>query len=329
MTATTVFSARRIRTMNPMQPEATHVAVRDGRILAVGDLARMREWGEFSLDERFAGQVLMPGLVEGHSHLMAGGLWQFPFVGYHARTAPDGMVWSGCRDFDEVVQRLADLEAKLTDPAQPLVAWGFDPIFFGTGRMTVRHLNRVSATRPVVILHASHHLMNVNTPALAQAGITRDTEVEGIARFPDGEPSGELQEFAAMFPIQRLIGNVFRLTGASESGLRLFGRIAQLAGVTTATDLVNDLSDDNAALMGRLTAEDDYPVRLVPAFIGLDGSLSPAAGVARVRERMAANTGKLHYGLVKIVADGSIQGFTARLRWPGYFNGNGMDAPTR
>jgi predicted amidohydrolase YtcJ len=265
--------------------------------------------------------VLMPGLVEGHSHLMAGGLWQFPYVGYHPRTAPDGTEWRGCRDFDDVVQRLAQLEATLTDPDQPLVAWGFDPIFFGTERMTVRHLDRVSTTRPVVVMHASQHLMNVNGLALAKAGITREAEVEGIARFADGEPSGELQEFAAMFPIQRLIGNIFRLTGTSETGLRMFGQIAQLAGVTTATDLVNDLSDDNAAMLSRLTAEEDYPVRLVPAFIGLDGALSLEAGVARVRSRMAVNTAKLHYGLVKIVADGSIQGFTARLRWPGYFNG--------
>ena len=163
----TVFSARKIITMNPMQPEASHVAVRDGRVLAVGDLDRMRAWGRFDLDERFARQVLMPGLVEGHSHLMAGGLWQFPFVGFHARTAPDGKPWSGCRDFDEVVQRLARIEAEMGDAQRPLVAWGFDPIFFGSERMTVAHLDRVSSTRPVVVLHASQHLMTGNSAALA------------------------------------------------------------------------------------------------------------------------------------------------------------------
>ena len=326
MNHTTVYQARKIITMNPMQPEATHVAVRDGRILAVGSLDRMREWGTFELDTRFAGQVLMPGLVEGHSHLMAGGLWQFPFVGFHSRTAPDGKVWVGCRNFDEVVARLIELEARIDDPAKPLLAWGFDPIFFGSERMTVRHLDRVSATRPVVILHASQHLMNVNSAALAAAGITRDTEVEGIARFEEGEqrgePTGELQEFAAMFPITRLTGNIFRVAGATEQSLRLFGQIAQLAGVTTATDLVNDLSDDNVEVLKRVTAEADYPVRLVPAYIGLDGSLSREAGSARVRSRVASNTDKLHFGLVKIVTDGSIQGFTARVRWPGYFNGH-------
>ena len=35
---TTIYRARRILTMNPARPEATHVAVRDGRILGAGSL---------------------------------------------------------------------------------------------------------------------------------------------------------------------------------------------------------------------------------------------------------------------------------------------------
>lgn len=318
-----VFQARKILTMNRQQPEATHVAVRDGRVLAVGDLERMQALGSYTLDPRFCDQVLMPGLVEGHCHLMAGGLWKFTFVGYHARTAPDGTVWEGCRDFDEVIERLAEVERRMAEPMAPLLAWGFDPIFFGAERMTADHLDRVSTTRPVVILHASQHLMNVNRAAMAAAGITRDTDIEGVVRFPDGEPSGELQEFAAMFPITRLTGNIFRVTGSDPSSLRMFGQMAQLAGVTTATDLVNDLSDANAAALAEVTADPDFPVRLVPAYISMDGSVNRAQGAERIRARQAgaADNGKLHYGLVKIVADGSIQGFTARLLWPGYHNG--------
>lgn len=319
----TVFQARKILTMNPQQPEATHVAVRDGRVLAVGDLARMQTLGAYALDSRFADQILMPGLVEGHCHLMAGGLWNFTFVGYHARTAPNGTTWQGCRDFDEVIERLVTVERSMTDSKAPLLAWGFDPIFFGSERMTADHLDRVSTTRPVVILHASQHLMNVNRAAMAAAGITRDTDIEGVARFPDGEPNGELQEFAAMFPITRLTGNIFRVTGSSPASLRMFGQMAQLAGVTTATDLVNDLSDANAAAMAETTTAPDFPVRLVPAYVCMDGSMNRAQGGKRIRTRQteAAGNSKLHYGLVKIVADGSIQGFTARVRWPGYHNG--------
>lgn len=319
---TTVFSSRKIITMDPSNPTATHVAVRDGRILSAGSLERTKAWGDFDLDERFADRVLMPGLVEGHCHLMAGGLWMFPYVGFHERTGPDGRRWAGCRSFDDVVQRLREAHEAMGGGEEPLIAWGFDPIFFSDERMSVRHLDQVSTSRPVVILHASQHLMNVNSATLRKAGITRDTEVEGVVKMDDGDPSGELQEFAAMFSVARLIGNLYQVLGTSETGLRLFGQLSQRAGVTTATDLVNDLASDNVELLQRLTAEPDYPVRLVPAYAALDGSVANADGAARVRRRQKENTDKLFFGPVKLVADGSIQGFTARLRWPGYFNGH-------
>ena len=77
----TVYRAKVIHTMNPMQATATHVAVRDGRILAVGDLAQASAWGAFELDERFADKVLLPGFVEGHCHLKEGGMWDSPYLG--------------------------------------------------------------------------------------------------------------------------------------------------------------------------------------------------------------------------------------------------------
>ena len=319
--AITVFRARRILTMNQMQPAATHVAVRDGRILAVGNADRVAAWGSFTLDDRYADQVLMPGLVEGHAHLTAGGLAQFTYVGYFDRPAPDGSTWPGCRAFDDVVARLKAADAAMSDPAEPLLAWGFDPIFFGAQRMTAGHLDRVSTTRPVVILHASHHLMNVNRAALRLAGITRDTEAEGIARDAQGEPNGELQEFAAMFPVLRVIGNGFRAAGTSEFGLRAFGQLARRAGVTTSADLGNDPSDDGYDTLHRVTAEDDYPVRIVPGAMSLTHARSLEEHASIVRRRMQGNHERLHYGIVKLFADGSIQGFSARLRWPGYYNG--------
>ena len=216
MATTTLFRAARILTMNPMQPEATCVAVRDGRILAVGDERQASAWGEGDWDDRFAGKVLMPGLVEGHSHLFEGKLWQYPYVGYYDRRGPDGRLWTGLRSFDAVVARLSEFERDLRAPSEPLLAWGFDPIFFGTRRMTTRELDQVSGTRPIAVLHASAHLLNVNTAMLEKVGIDRDTDVEGVARYPDGSPSGELQEFAAMFPVMRATGNALSASGAGE-----------------------------------------------------------------------------------------------------------------
>src|SRR5690606_31536810 len=128
MSETTIYRARRIRTMNPSNPLATHVAVRDGRILGAGSLEAPSGRGEYTLDERFAGKVLLPGLVEGHSHVMEGAFWRFVYVGYHDRMDPDGRIWPGALSSGDVLDRLADAQAKLVDPDQPLVGWGFDPL---------------------------------------------------------------------------------------------------------------------------------------------------------------------------------------------------------
>ena len=44
----TVFVARKIVTMNPSNPEGTHVAVRDGKVLGVGTLQEVAGWGEYT-----------------------------------------------------------------------------------------------------------------------------------------------------------------------------------------------------------------------------------------------------------------------------------------
>lgn len=323
----TIFTARRILTMNPAQPSATHVAVRDGRILAVGDAADAAAWptrfGACAADDTLRDKVLMPGLVEGHCHLMEGAMWDAVYVGYYDRRGPDGTLWPGLRSLDAVLDRLMEAERAITDDG-PLLAWGFDPIFFGTARLTVRELDRVSAARPIAILHASVHLMNVNGAMPARAGIDEDTDIDGVSRDADGRPTGELQEFAAMLPVYQTIGGKLAISASEKPhAVWNFGRVAQLAGVTTATDLVNDLSPDGNRTLHEVTADPDYPVRIVPAFAP---QRNPARSVDSVLAEIERNTDKLHVGPVKFIVDGSIQGFTARVRWPGYAGGqpNGL-----
>ncbi|MDE2456702.1 MAG: amidohydrolase, partial [Burkholderiales bacterium] len=104
---TTIYKARKILTMNPARPEASHVAVREGRILGVGALDELAGWGPYELDERFANQVLMPGLVEGHCHLMAGSLWRYVYCGWFDARDPAGRLWPGLKSLDAVVDALA------------------------------------------------------------------------------------------------------------------------------------------------------------------------------------------------------------------------------
>ncbi|MEM7524317.1 MAG: amidohydrolase [Pseudomonadota bacterium] len=321
MSGTVVYAAKKIITMDVNLPTATHVAVRDGRILAVGGADCADQWGASTRDDRFADAVLTPGFVEGHAHLMAGAMWNYPYVGYHDRIDADGKLWPGLTTIDEVIEGLRRAETAMAgeDPAKPLFAWGFDPIFLDTERLNKTHLDAVSSTRPIVVQHSNFHLLTANSPALALARYTRDTNVEGVAKGPDGEPSGELQELAAMFPLMRRVGVDFRALSSQPASIRSFGRIAVQTGVTTMTDLHAELPDKDIETLLAVTGADDYPLRIVPM---LGAALMPPADVApRALALAARSSDRRRLGGVKLVLDGSIQGYTARLRWPHHVNG--------
>ena len=317
--AITIFAARKILTMNTYQPVATHVAVREGRILGTGSLDELAEWGDYTIDNSFEDKILLPGFVEAHCHAMNGSIWENTYVGYFDRTDPDGRVWLGIKDLDGVLDRLREIERTLDNPEQTLVAWGFDPIYFNDGvRMTVSHLDQVSRDRQILVQHSNGHLLNVSRKVLELAGIDANTDVEGVMKDADGNPSGELGEMAAQFMAYR-VTDVRRFDEINAEDLRSFARTATNVGVTTATDLHARVQDQNVKNYVEVTQDPNYPLRLVPAAGCLTMSIEEGPG--HVADLKRHNNDKLFFGLCKIMTDGSIQGFTGRLKWPGYFNG--------
>ena len=319
MSTTTIFQARKIITMNSYLPEATHVAVREGKVLGVGSLDQLAGWGEHELDTRFADKVLLPGFVEGHCHAPEGQIWNHPYLGYFSRRDPDGNWHSELRSMEQLLVRLREVDQRMNDPDEPLFAWGFDPIYYKSERMTVKHLDSVSTSRLIIIMHASGHLINVNSLVLERAGIDASTEVQGVFKDADGQPTGELISMATHYMIQKVVGVPFFNSMDARSCWR-FSALARNTGVTTATDLAARLNDATVAAYREVPSQADFPLRFVPALRVQE--LPIPEGIAQVQELMKTNSDKLYFGLCKIIADGSIQGFTARLKWPGYYNGS-------
>lgn len=323
-----IYQAKSIRTMNPHMPHATHIAVRDGHILAVGtknDIEIWQSaWGEMELNTDFAARTLLPGFVEGHSHLMEGLFWNYHYVGYYDREGPDGKVWPGLKSIDAVVARLKEIDAARDDKSEPLIAWGFDPIFFTDRRMNLADLDTVSTACPVIVLHASLHILNANSAVMEKAGVSENDNSEFIRRDDKGKVSGEFLGQMGMFMAMRTTNIDILALGSSPQTLKNFADVARQTGVTTATDLANPMPEGSEDTMLEQINRDDYPMRLVVAFQG--SGAKPEDGVARMAQLAERQSGKLRFSLVKLVADGSIQGFSARLKWPGYFNGapNGL-----
>ena len=302
-----------------MSPYAT------GAILGAGSLEELAGWGEYELDETFKDKVIMPGLVEGHCHAMEGTLWRYTYVGFFDRMDPHGKVWKGNKNIEAVLDRLKEADAAISDPDAPLPAWSLDPIYFNNERVSRSDLDKVSTTRPIGIMHASGHILNVNSKALELAGLLKTgINNPGVPLGNDGLPTGELKGPDVMTPVGIHVGFDRDMLAADEQGMIDFGKLCVRAGVTTATDLAARLPDEVVAMMLDVTARKNYPARIVP--LRFHHGVTPDELIRHALELKGRTTDRLRLGKIKVVVDGSIQGFSARIKWPGYFNGapNGL-----
>lgn len=314
-----IFQAKKIITMNPSMPEANYIAVDGDQIVATGPWEAVEHLDDFSLDTRFADKVILPGFVEGHSHALEGGMWDYLYLGFYPRYNDRGEMLAGVQSETALIEAIQTRLAELPIDA-PLIAWGFDPLFLETERLNRYHLDRASTERPIVIFHASLHVMTVNTKMLELADLDTIGTIEGIKVDAQGVPTGELQEIATMHAVQEALDtNIFDSVTKPANLLR-YAKIANNVGVTTVTDLYNPLSDTALEALHNASQDPKFNVRIVPAFAALSRPIDE--GITRVTEVKPQSNQKLHLGAVKVMTDGSIQGYTARLLEPGYHDGN-------
>lgn len=313
-----IFQAKKISTMDQEKPFVTHVAVDGNKIVGVGGVEIVDSFPGFVLDSRFANYTILPGFVEGHAHLVAGQDGLAPYVGYFDRPSPEGEL-KGLKSMEEIISYLQECAIKL-GPNEPLIATGFDPIYF-SGKIGREDLDKVSADRVVLLMHASGHLITANTKALGLIPQEKLDSTSGVAKDQDGKPTGELQEIKAMTLAFTLLGESFLKFSDPTILFPRFVKLAQMAGVTTITDMGVDLSlDDPKQIDLLLKITNDVPLRLVPMYFVPMTTKKPEDIPDYVKSLQEKNTEKLRFGHVKFMSDGSIQGYTARLTQP-YING--------
>jgi hypothetical protein len=195
--ADTIYLGGPILTMNDKAPAAEALAVRQGRILAVGRKAEViRTRGRATQVVDLGGRTLLPGFVDAHSHFSQVGLQA---ISANLLPRPDGPVNS----IPELQQVLRDFIASSPVVKEFGVVIGFnydDSQLLEHRSPTAAELDQVSRDLPIVVIHQSGHLAVFNSAALAKAGITaatRDPEGGHIRRKPGGtEPDGVLEENA-------------------------------------------------------------------------------------------------------------------------------------
>jgi predicted amidohydrolase YtcJ len=297
--ADTIYSGGDIVTVNDAQPTAEAVAVKDGKILAVGSLADVEKAHRGAATQLvdLAGHTLAPGFVDAHAHVLSFGAQA---VGANLLAAPDGKADT----MDDVIAALQEF-AKGPDVARTgwIFGMGYDDALLGR-HPTRDDLDKVSKDVPVIAVHISGHFSAMNSAGLAKVGYTAATPDPegGIIRRREGsrEPNGVLEELASIPAMMVAISP--KTAEDKDYYLRKGLELAKRHGYTTAIEgrafaaQHADLLD--AAQRGLL----DIDVISYVDYTAKDIIPSPVTTQYQGRYRV---------GGLKITLDGSPQGRTA------------------
>ena len=241
-TEITVLVAKKIVTMDPAIPEASAVAIADGKILSVGSLADLKPWLDkypHTIDRSFADKVIYPGFVEAHGHPLIGGttLSQPPLT-YLPLPSPYGPDFPGVRSQEAALAQLKKYSDAMTNPTELLVSWGYDISAIGKP-LNKELLDRVSTTRPIVVWDSSEHNSFANSAALRTFNIQPEEakKVLGATIGADGAPTGE---FYGVLASTYMLGPVMKELLTPEKALANFQYVSDLSqqsGITTMSEL--------------------------------------------------------------------------------------------
>ncbi|RFU87543.1 amidohydrolase [Streptomyces triticagri] len=306
-----VLRGARIHTVDPQQPEAQALAVRDGVLVHVGTDAEAEQWtgpGTRVLDA--AGKLVLPGFIDAHNHVRLG--------------SDDACVQlAGADTLDEIHRRIGDWRSAHPD-APWIEAEAFDYSAIPGGRMpTAADLDPVTGDTPAFVLSYDVHTAWLNTAALRRLGIDRDhTSLpygEAETDPATGEPTGFIRDFAVK-GLSRDGHRALRELGVPwASPDRQYGRLAKSLddairyGITTVVEPQNSL--DDLALFERARAEGRLRSRIVAALFHPRGTGDAdlddfAAAARRYRDD------RLRVGPLKLYIDDVVEPRTAALLEP-------------
>jgi predicted amidohydrolase YtcJ len=294
-----------IVTMDDHNDIADALAVRDGKILAVGTDRKLQSCiGPRTKVMDWGGKTVLPGLIDVHTHSMD---W--------AESILRGELQLYYPEVKSVadVQRMLAARVAHTPPGKWIVGLGWDDAEFAEHRyLNRRDLDAVAPDNPVYFVHISGHLSVANSAALKLAGITRDTPnpFGGVIEHDaSGEPTGIVKDNA--------MGLMVRLSprdppDLAERAAKFISEHALALGLTT----IHDIYISSKQMRG-------YQDAYARGWLKLRVQMSPRIGSIADAERLAAmgvHTGfgddHLKFGAAKMFADGGMGARTVAIYPP-------------
>ncbi|MFJ4340717.1 amidohydrolase [Streptomyces sp. NPDC088915] len=236
----------KVFTGDPHRPHARAVAIRDGRVAALGDDHELAPLvGPDTRVVDALGRRVVPGLNDSHLHVIRGGL------NYVLE-----LRWDGVRSLRQALAMLREQAGRTPKGQWIRVVGGWTAEQFAERRMpTVAELNAAAPDTPVFVLHLYQSAL-MNRAALRAAGYTRDTpDPRGgqIVRGRDGEPNGVLLAAPGALLLYSTLAKAPALDAADKrTSTRHFLRELNRFGLTSAVDAAGgfqNFPDDYATVV--------------------------------------------------------------------------------
>lgn len=294
-----------IETLDPLQPRVTALAIRDGRIEAMGSNEAISHCvGVNTKVLDLHGAFVTPGFIEGHGHLMDTGQ---SLLELNVGKAPN---------WDAIVALVKAAVAKAR-PGQWIIGTGWQQSKWDKvpqpnvdGLPLPASLNKASPHNPVLLDHASGHAIYVNAAALKLAGInsrTPDPLGGSIVRDAHGNPIGVLRDTAAT-PVERAYSRYLaglpplQLAARREKALQAAVENEIGKGITTFVDMGEDFETIDWL---KQQAAKGLPLRL---YVNINGESVSELDQRLARYRLIgyANDHFTVRGIGEVLSDGAL-----------------------
>jgi predicted amidohydrolase YtcJ len=238
-----------IITMDPAQPRAEALVVREGRIVALGTWEQVadRAGGIRALDLK--GKTVLPGLIDTHAHF----LWTALSLGSLDMT----------RATDHASIQETVRQAVASTPEGELVfGMGFTEYCLNREDLSpiLQVLDAVAPDRPVFLEGITGHTSAVNSLALELLDLPDGTP--GVMQDASGQPSGLLADEANNLVWKRFDESA-KLSDRATEMIPLAIKKAHSAGITTLHALEGGSTGDDAAAEAFLAQLNSLPLRVV------------------------------------------------------------------
>jgi predicted amidohydrolase YtcJ len=287
-----------IHTLDDAGTVADTLVVRDGRVAFVGRRGDVNAPpGERVID--LGGRAVLPGLVDAHGHLM--------YLARGRLTLDVGGITS-----EEEIARVVGTSAAAARPGEWISGRGWDQNLWPGARFPTKiSIDRAAPRTPVALVRIDGHATWVNSSALREAGITRDTpDPTGgiVVKDASGEPTGLLIDTA-----QRLVQRAEPMPSEARFDEAVRSAIAEC--LATGLTGVHEMGVTLFALASyrRLVERGQFPFR---NYAAVAGRSEETWDHYRERGPEAIGDGRVVVGALKLMSDGALGSRGAALHSP-------------